>query len=53
MDGSLTAFYEMENAWGKGNLMRNPVLASLSLGDLCDICLEKSKCSVGWEKSGK
>lgn len=27
--------------------MEHPVLASLSLGDLCDICMEKSKWQRG------
>lgn len=35
-------FPELENAWGEGKRMERPVLASLSLGDLCDIRVEKS-----------
>lgn len=41
------AFTELENAWEKGRQMESPVLASLSLGHLYDIRVEKPKCGVG------
>lgn len=34
------AFPELENAWGEGKRMERPVLALLSLGDLCDIRMD-------------
>lgn len=40
-------FPELENAYGEGRLMEHPVLASLSLGDLCDIRVEKSTWQRG------
>lgn len=38
---------ELENAWGEGRRMERPVLASLSLGNLCDIRVEKSTWQRG------
>lgn len=40
-------FPELENAYGEGRRMEHPVLASLSLGDLCDIRVEKSTWQRG------
>lgn len=41
----VVAFTDMKNTWGKGGQMEY----LLSLGYLCDICLEKSKYGVQGE----
>lgn len=44
-------FPELENAYGEGRRMEHPVLASLSLGDLCDIERPGRRLKCGYQSS--